>query len=243
MSHNFEDIDALFEQMVAHPELAEQLSQIAQPSTVEKGTVASEADDDDPTQKAIYERIGSIVRQLHDSLRELGYEHILDETLREITNSQGRLEYIATLTEQAANRVLNAVDESLPIQDRQIIDAVRMESRWADMIAGKLSSEEVAALATDSRDFALGVSKNAETEKTRLMEIMMAQDFQDITGQIINKVVALTRKLESDLAEILRDYAAVPLGEKEIDLLAGPDVPKVAMAQDDVDSLLADLGF
>lgn len=236
MTQNSESIDAIFDQAEAHPELFEQ--------TVKAGAVDN-INHDEPLKKdqAIYGRLGGIVRQLHDSLRELGYEHIFDETLKEITNSQGRLEYIASLTEQAANRVLNAVDASMPILDHQVVYARRIEGKWADMLAGKLDSAEIALLATESQDFARDVIKNSEEEKAKLMEIMMAQDFQDITGQIINKVVNLTQKLESELAEILRDYAPVSLHEKAVDLLAGPAVPNQAMVQDDVDSLLDDLGF
>jgi chemotaxis protein CheZ len=76
---------------------------------------------------------------------------------------------------------------------------------------------------------------------------MMAQDFQDITGQIIKKVVTITQKLEQELAQLLIDNAPQSTREREkekvVDLLAGPDVPTSAMAQTDVDDLLADLGF
>jgi len=73
----------------------------------------------------------------------------------------------------------------------------------------------------------------------------MAQDFQDITGQIIKKVVNITQKLERELAQLLVDNAPQKVKEKEkvVDLLAGPSVPASAMAQNDVDDLLADLGF
>jgi chemotaxis protein CheZ len=196
-----------------------------------------------PGDLAMYDRLGTVVRQLHDALRELGYERVLDDTLREITDSQDRLEYIAQLTEQAANKVLNAVDEALPIQLEQIQAAKQQEDQWKLLLAGQLSESELAELAVSSRDFAEAVARSSEAEKNRLMDIMMAQDFQDITGQIIKKIVALTQKLEIELAQILRDYAAESTTGKAVDLLAGPAVPTVAMGQNDVDSMLADLGF
>ena len=107
--------------------------------------------------------------------------------------------------------------------------------------------DEFKALAHDSRSFAGAVAESGEAEKARLMQIMMAQDFQDITGQIIKKVVAITQKLERELAQLLVDTAPlthkVKEKEKVVDLLAGPAVPASAMAQNDVDDLLADLGF
>ena len=71
----------------------------------------------------------------------------------------------------------------------------------------------------------------------------MAQDFQDITGQIIKKVVTLTQKLEKELTQLLQDYAVTSLPNKSVDLLTGPSIPDLAMDQNDVDSMLADLGF
>ena len=91
-----------------------------------------------------------------------------------------------------------------------------------------------------------------EAEKARLLEIMMAQDFQDITGQLIKKVVKITQTVESELAQLLRDHAPADLKEKlakkeappaAAPLMQGPSVPEAALDQDNVDDLLADLGF
>lgn len=195
---------------------------------------------------ALYGRLGIVVRQLHESLNTLGYERILDSSLRDISDSQGRLEYIATLTEQAADKVLNAVDDGLPVQEQQMSQAKSLEKAWDALFGREFDLGEISSLGAESRDFIRAVSKNSEQEKARLVDIMMAQDFQDITGQIIKKLVTLTQKLEKELAHLLRDYAIEPQIETEteiVDLLAGPAIPEMAMDQDDVDSLLEDLGF
>lgn len=195
-------------------------------------------------EQTLYGRLGATVRQLHNAMRELGYERALDNTLKEITNSQDRLQYIATLTEQAANKVLNAVDEAIPIQTAQILQSKDFVSRWANIDDKSLMPEDRALLIDDSISYAKQIIENSEAEKARLMDIMMAQDFQDITGQIIKKIVDLTQRLEIELAQILKDYSTETLvTEKPVDLLAGPAIPDLAMAQDDVDSMLADLGF
>jgi chemotaxis protein CheZ len=131
-----------------------------------------------------------------------------------------------------------------------------MEGRWADLFSGKLSIDQFKALAGDSRTFAQAVSEATEAEKARLLEIMMAQDFQDITGQLIKKVVKITQTVENDLAQLLRDsapaevkeklaqkQAAAQEPEKPTELMSGPSVPTAALDQDSVDDLLADLGF
>jgi chemotaxis protein CheZ len=202
----------------------------------------------------MFERLGGIVRLLHDSLRELGYDKALTEASSAIVDAQDRLEYVATLTEQAANKVLNTLDDGMPAQDLLSKQAKDMETRWADLFSGKLSLDEFKALAGDSRQFATAVNEATEAEKARLLEIMMAQDFQDITGQLIKKVVKITQTVEHELAQLLRDHAPADLKEKlakkeapaapaPAPLMQGPSVPDTALNQDSVDDLLADLGF
>lgn len=223
---------------------------IAEPAAAAAASVS--AISEDFSDKPMYERLGGIVRLLHDSLRELGYDRSLSDVATEITDAQGRLEYVATLTEQAANKVLNAIDIGMPEQDALSKQAKEMDARWTQLFEGKLSVEEFKSLANDSRSFSARVAEATEAEKARLLDIMMAQDFQDITGQLIKKIVGITHKAESELAQLLRDNAPPEVkaahpdkpSDKPTDLMAGPAVPGThAMAQDDVDSLLADLGF
>ncbi|MGZ5818943.1 MAG: protein phosphatase CheZ, partial [Burkholderiaceae bacterium] len=183
-----------------------------------------------------------IVRLMHDSLRELGYDRALSDAATQITDAQDRLEYIATLTEQAANKVLNTIDEGMPAQDTLAKSAKDMDSRWTQLFEGDMSLEDFKKLATDSKQFSNTVIESTETEKARLLAIMMAQDFQDITGQLIKKIVMITQKVESELAQILRDNAPPELvKEKPHELMQGPTAS--ALVQDDVDSLLEGLGF
>jgi chemotaxis protein CheZ len=98
-------------------------------------------------------------------------------------------------------------------------------------------------LASDSKSFANTVIASTDAEKARLLDIMMAQDFQDLTGQLIKKVVAITQAVERELAQILIDNAPPSFKEKAVELMEGPSVPSTALEQDDVDNLLDSLGF
>jgi chemotaxis protein CheZ len=243
-----EDLDALFEEVAAQH--AATATPAPAPVAVAASAPAMEAGQESQTGNSpMFDRLGHIVRQLHDSLRELGYDRSLSDIATEVTDATDRLEYIATLTEQAANKVLNSIDEAMPVQDELIRIAKDVDLRWAGLFEGKLGVDEFKLLAQDSRQFAATVAHAGEAEKARLMQIMMAQDFQDITGQIIKKVVNITQKLERELAQLLIDNAPHPHSHKEkekekvVDLMAGPAVPASAMAQNDVDDLLADLGF
>jgi chemotaxis protein CheZ len=242
-----DDLEALFEQVSASRPAEAVAASEAAPA------VAEPADGAEADKGGMFERLGGIVRLLHDSLRELGYDKALTEASTQIVDAQDRLEYVASLTEQAANKVLNTLDEGMPAQDQLSKQSRQMEERWADLFAGKLSIEEFKVLAGDSRQFAQAVSTATEAEKARLLDIMMAQDFQDITGQLIKKVVAITKRVENELAQVLRDNAPPEMREKlaqkqsaqeqPVQLMQGPSVPSAALDQDSVDDLLADLGF
>ncbi|KAB8066623.1 protein phosphatase CheZ [Janthinobacterium violaceinigrum] len=247
-----DDFDALFDSVSASAAVpaAAVAPAAAAPAAPEAAPAAAgeAADPVDQSDKPMFERLGGIVRLLHDSLRELGYDKALTEASSQIVDAQDRLEYVATLTEQAANKVLNTLDEGMPAQDVLSKKAKDMDSRWTALFDGKLSLEEFKALAGDSRQFAQAVAEATEAEKARLLEIMMAQDFQDITGQLIKKVVNITKTVEHELAQLLRDNAPAEVREKlaqkqDAPLMQGPSVPSVALDQDNVDDLLADLGF
>lgn len=243
-----EDLDALFEEVAAQHAVAAAPTPVAPAATPASAAAPAGEDQEAPDgANQFFDRLGHIVRQLHDSLRELGYDRSLSDIATEVTDATDRLEYIATLTEQAANKVLNSIDEAMPVQDQLIARARDVDGRWAALFDAKLGVDQFKLLAHDSRGFATAVAEAGEAEKARLMQIMMAQDFQDITGQIIKKVVNITQKLERELAQLLVDNAPQKSKEKEkekvVDLLAGPAVPASAMAQTDVDDLLADLGF
>lgn len=246
MTDSADDLDALFEEMSN-----QRLETNAAAAAAEKAT---EPDDppppkfnfnntDEASSKPMFDRLGGLVRMLHDSMRELGYDRSLSQVASQINDAQGRLEYVATLTEQAANKVLNATDAGMPEQDELAKQAKDIDGRWANLFEGNMSVDDFKILANDSKSFANTVVSATDAEKARLLDIMMAQDFQDLTGQLIKKVVAITQSVEHELAQILIDNAPSELKEKAVELMEGPSVPSTALEQDDVDSLLDSLGF
>ena len=257
MTDAADDFDALFDEVSAQREQTMSAAPAAPPATPEPAATEAQATEPgadenqgDQPAKPMFERLGGIVRMLHDSLRQLGYDRSLSSVAVQITDAQDRLEYVASPTEQAATKVLNAIDVGMPEQDLLQKKAKDMDARWALLFEGKMSLEEFKALAGDSRQFAAAVGDATDAEKARLLEIMMAQDFQDITGQLIKKIVSITHEAERELAQLLRDNvpaemkaALAAADAKPPQLMQGPSVPTKALEQDDVDSLLADLGF
>lgn len=241
-SNDSEELESLFDSIAA----------TAGSSAPEAGLAAAEvpAGDGSPQDK-VFNRIGQMTRQLHDTLRELGYDKLLEETVHGvIPDAKDRLSYIANLTEQAACRVLNATDIAQPVQDKLRGDALALGQAWDRVYANQASLEEFKQLAGATRDFLKnGAPEMVEQTNAQLMEIMMAQDFQDLTGQVIKKVVALAQQLESQLMAVLIE--AMP-GERRkpemASLLNGPVInadgrTDVVVSQEQVDDLLGSLGF
>ncbi|QSI75259.1 MULTISPECIES: protein phosphatase CheZ [Niveibacterium] len=200
-------------------------------------------------QESVFTKIGQMTRMLHDTLRELGYDRMLEETARQIPDARQRLSYIATMTEQAASRVLNATDIAQPIQDRQEDMSRQLRERWDKLYAKELSVEEFKVLAQETRGFLGQVADDSKLVNEQLLEIMMAQDFQDLTGQVIKKIVDMAAVLEEGLVNVL--LQVVPENKRSSaseGLLNGPVVSSegredVVTNQEQVDDLLESLGF
>ena len=197
----------------------------------------------------VFQRLGQMTRQLHDTLRELGFDRALEEAAKAIPDARQRLAYVAQMTEQAASRVLNATDVAKPIQDRLQSQAMGLSSRWDRLLGGDLSVEEFKTLAGDTHAYLNEVPKQTEATSEQLMEIMMAQDFQDLTGQVIKKIVDLAQSMETQLLQVLIEAmppdmkAGAPEG-----LMNGPAMnaagrSDVVNSQEQVDDLLESLGF
>ncbi len=198
----------------------------------------------------VFTRIGQMTRQVHDTLRVLGCDGVLREAVEAIPDARQRLNYITQMTEQAASRVLNATDIAKPIQDKVHADAQSLQRRWDQLFANRLSTEEFKVLAGDTRGFLGEVERSSAATNQQLLEIMMAQDFQDLTGQVIKKVVDLAQALETELLQVLLEVTPPEkrAAQKPEGLLNGPVVnaagrEDVVSTQEQVDELLDSLGF
>lgn len=197
----------------------------------------------------MFNKVGTLARQLHDSLRGLGYDRALEEAASQIPDAQQRLAYVAQLTEQAANRVLAATEVARPLQDALLSDSEGLSARWDRMFANELSIDEFKQLASDTRAFFNAAPNKVRTTNDQLTEIMMAQDFQDLTGQVIKKIVDLAQDLERQLVNVLIETmpedrkAAVPEGLMNGPVISATGRTDVVTSQSQVDDLLESLGF
>lgn len=202
-------------------------------------------------------RIGHVTRTLHDSLSGLGLDKVMAQVALDIPDARDRLNYVAKMTEQAAERVLNATDVAIPLQTELAAEAVKIQQRWKEVLANPSLKSEYDPVAEETLAYFSMIEKNTAETKALLMDIMMAQDFQDLTGQVIKKITALAQDMEKQLVQVLIDFSpsvAKPvLAKKETEatanelLLNGPQIdPKavdVVASQEQVDDLLDSLGF
>lgn len=212
--------------------------------------------DTDPSLNSdIFNKLGGITRQLHDALNELGYtpklQSAIDPKLQgavgELPDARSRLQYIARLTGEAAEKVLNLVDEAKADQDE-----ITRQARALDAAIGRVPGLNAAM--PELRQMAQAITQGSERNDARLTEIMMAQDFHDLTGQVVARVVQVAATIEEQLLALLvesapagklvqvQDPAAVSAS------LQGPVVDfegrtDVVADQAQVDDLLASLGF
>lgn len=193
----------------------------------------------------VHHKIGQLTRQLHDSLNELGYAEKLRGSMGELPDAQSRLSYIARLTGEAAEKVLNRVEQA-----KAQHDFIAQETR---RVVTSLVKDPVAAVAKgEIMNFLTDVERVTKEADSHLTEIMMAQDFHDLTGQVIARVVNLAATIEAQLVQLLIQTAPPSVQSAPIEVprehLAGPVVdpertPDVVTNQSQVDDLLASLGF
>jgi len=201
-----------------------------------------------PQNDDMLNRIGHVTRLLHDSLRGLGIDKIMEQVANDIPDARERLNYVARMTEQAAERVLNATDAATPLQTDLALQAVTLQQRWNDVLAKPLLKSDYDKTAQETLTFLALTEKNTAETKALLMDIMMAQDFQDLTGQVIKKITGLAQELEKQLVQVLIDFSpTMAKTETNATLLNGPQIDPnaadVVASQEQVDDLLDSLGF
>ncbi len=209
--------------------------------------------------EGVYHRIGQLTRTLHDALRELGYDKDLMATREHLPDARDRLAYIARVTGEAAEKVLNAVDRARTVQQQLAQRAQSLRTRWravSTYTGGGSDTSGNAARATpagrqlidETSAFFDGVGGQADATQAILTDIMLAQDFHDLTGQVIRKVVALAQNIEEQLVKLLLESAPRGFACAQHERLDGPVVntagrDDVVNDQAGVDDLLASLGF
>lgn len=241
-NNDSDELEALFDSIVAGSTTTTAEPAAAPAQNAPAPTSAAPAD-----KSEVINKIGHMTRALHDSLRELGYDKNLEKAANSIPDAQDRLNYIAAMTQQAAERVLNATDAAQPVVQKIESEAKYLSGEWQKLFDKQLDQEQFKQLATRTHAYLMEVPKQTKVTSGHLTEIMMAQDFQDLTGQVIKKIIEVTQQMEQQLLNLLVENAP-PSAKIDSGLLNGPVInaegrTDVVTSQKQVDELLESLGF
>ncbi|PAJ74677.1 protein phosphatase [Pseudoalteromonas sp. NBT06-2] len=220
-------------------------------------------------QSELFEEVGKLTRQLHDSLNNFQLDSkLIDLTQDALPDAKERLNYVIKMTENAANKTMDAIEVGLPLADKLTSDLDNIKPSWERLMNRDLKLGEFKSLCHGLDAFIINTKGNTQKLQGLLTEVLMAQDFQDLTGQVIRRVIELLREVEESLIHMLKVFGSPLDGklpeseaieekdielslqvEKELDQVAeGPIIDAlerddVVSDQDDVDDLLSSLGF
>jgi len=203
------------------------------------------------THDEVLSRVGHMTRALHENLRGLGLDKLIEKAASDIPDARDRLDYVAQLSEQAAKKVLDSTDAAGPLQDAIEARSTELKADWQALLdapAGEATDAQWRALAQRTIAGLDESRAGAVATRSELMSIMMAQDFQDLTGQVIGRITGIAQNLEKQLVQVLIDFAPSEI-KRELDngLMNGPQIKpmgtEVVANQGQVDDLLDSLGF
>ncbi|WP_019530383.1 protein phosphatase CheZ [Dasania marina] len=216
----------------------------------------------------LYKEVGKLTRGLHDAIvnfdldpGKAGGDAANNES--QMANAKDRLDYVINLTQTSADKTMDMVEEGIPIATAQGVAAKQLQADWGRLLRREMDVDEFKLLSERIDGFLVQSIDGNALLGQKFNEILLAQDFQDLTGQVITKVIALVQDVEDRLVELMRvagqieeltgivkDPAAKP-NKKKQGLDSGAEGPQihadtrddVVSGQDDVDDLLSSLGF
>lgn len=200
----------------------------------------------------IIAKIGHLTRMLRDSMKDLGLDQAIVQAAEAIPDARDRLDYVGQMTRQAAERALNCVEAAQPRQTAMEKESSALKLRWDAWFDNPIALEDAQALVADTRRFLSEVPEHTAFTHSQLLEIMMAQGFQDLTGQVLKRMMAVIQEIEKQLVMVLlenmTELPPKPKPKRENEsLLNGPQMnqngPGGGANQEQVDDLLDSLGF
>lgn len=213
----------------------------------------------------LYREIGKLTRELHSAIVKLEIDARREHgEPSQITDATDRLSYVVEMTEKAANRTMDLVEECAPLVNYISYEAQSLAADWQRFMRREMNAEQFRELARRIDSFLLRSLQNGDKLSDNLRDIMLAQDFQDLTGQVIKRVTQLITEVESNLLELvlmasrIDRYAGIQHDQNELRYERdnkkqpsngeGPQIhadkrEDVVSGQDDVDDLLSSLGF
>ncbi len=207
-------------------------------------------------ESTLFKEIGKLTRDLHDTLHNFNLDNRLTSiAAQEIPDAKDRLEYVLSLTANAANKTMDAVEKGIVITDTIKDEAGYLNEGWVKVRKKELEGNEFEDLCDKTESYISRTAGESVELHNLLTEALMAQDFQDLTGQVIKRVIQVVQDVEESLVETIKTFGDMPGYKAAIEAsnqfqndAAGPAIKAeerddVVQSQDDVDDLLSSLGF
>jgi chemotaxis protein CheZ len=199
----------------------------------------------------MFQEIGRLTRELHNTLNSFQNDARLAAlTECDIPDAKERLNYVLSMTDQAARRTLTAVEESVPLNETIGQRASALQQEWERFTRRQMEPAEFRALSHRLNEFLTVTKDDTSKIHTRLMDVLMAQEYQDLTGQVIHRVIRLVQDVEDSLVGLIKFSSNTGTANSADgkDALEGPQINPSARSdvvsnQDEVDDLLSSLGF
>ncbi len=203
-------------------------------------------------EQTLFQEIGKLTRQLHDALGNCRNDERISSIAEvDMPDARERLAYVIEKTSDSAHKTLGYVEAALPLSDQLKSEAVEMTEEWERFKRREMSAEDFRDLSKRLEKFLAAVNANNDEIHEHLTAILLAQDFQDLTGQIISRVINIVEQVEQGLVGMIRKCGE----KKEETAKAGPNIDAegplvnadkrndVVNGQNAVDDLLSSLGF
>lgn len=200
----------------------------------------------------LFQEIGKLTRELHNAITDFQVDSDLSDIAKsEIPDAKERLNYVITMTNQSANRTLAAVEGAIPLCEALNCKSIELRAEWNRFVNREMNANEFRQVSKTLQNHLDESEGQLASVKEALTEILMAQEFQDLTGQIINRVIKMVDDVESHLVTLIKvsgSPASPDKQESKEGKLEGPQVPNLSTSetvngQDEVDDLLSSLGF
>lgn len=202
----------------------------------------------------LFQEVGKLTRELHEALSNFNVDsRLIDLAENDIPNTRDRLNYVITTTEEAAHKTLGHIDQTLPLAQELRQTAEKIDESWQRFRNKEMTADEFRQMVREIEAYLPTVKGHADQVHANLSEMMLAQGFQDLTGQVIRQVISLVEEVEDSLVQLIKvagKHQQDPKPKKETDPIKaeGPQIntqdnPNVVNDQDDVDDLLSSLGF
>ncbi len=204
----------------------------------------------------LFVEIGKLTRELHEALNSFQLDdRIMDLTAQDIPDAKDRLEYVISMTESAANKTMDAIESCIPVSDNIGKKSQDLLVIWEKLMQKQLQAGEFRELCKNTENFLKSTKTDADTLHTQMTQVLMAQDYQDLTGQVIRKVIKLVHEVEESLVTMIKMFGCmgalqdaqeretVSAVEAEGPIINPEKREDVVQNQDDVDDLLSSLGF